>query len=98
MFDLGQNINGWVRLRDLGPRGTEITLTHGEALDADGDVTTDHLDVDLPFIPEPLPAGQVDRVVSAGRRGEVFEPRHTTHGFRYVRVEGHPGRACARTI
>jgi alpha-L-rhamnosidase len=91
VFDLGQNINGWVRLRNLGPDGTEITLTHGEAVDPDGDVTTRHLEVDLPFIPEPLPAGQVDRVVSAGGAGETFEPRHTTHGFRYVRVEGHPG-------
>ena len=90
VFDLGQNINGWVRLRDLGPAGTTITLTHGEAIDSQGDVTTKHLEVDLPFIPEPLPAGQVDRVASAGRPGEVFEPRHTTHGFRYVRVEGHP--------
>jgi alpha-L-rhamnosidase len=90
VFDLGQNINGWVRLRDLGPEGTDITLTHGEAIDAEGDVTTEHLDVEVPFIPEPLPAGQVDRVVSAGRPGEGFEPRHTTHGFRYVRVEGHP--------
>jgi alpha-L-rhamnosidase len=67
-----------------------LTLTHGEALDREGDVTTAHLDVDLPFIPEPLPAGQVDRVISAGRAGEVFEPHHTTHGFQYVRVEGHP--------
>ena len=90
VFDLGQNINGWVRLRDLGPAGTAITLTHGEAIDSRGDVTTNHLDVNLPFIPEPLPAGQVDRVVSAGRPGDTFEPRHTTHGFRYVRVEGHP--------
>jgi len=90
VFDLGQNINGWVRLANLGPAGTALTLTHGEALDASGDVTTAHLDADLPFIPEPLPAGQVDRVISAGRAGEVFEPRHTTHGFRYVRVEGHP--------
>ncbi len=90
VFDLGQNINGWVRLANLGPAGTCLTLTHGEAVDAAGDVTTDHLDVDLPFIPEPLPAGQVDRVVSAGRPGDVFEPRHTTHGFQYVRVEGHP--------
>lgn len=89
VFDLGQNINGWVRLRDLGPAGTELTLTHGEAVDAEGDVTTEHLDVDLPFIPTPLPAGQVDLVVSAGRPGEAFEPRHTTHGFRYVRIEGH---------
>ena len=95
VFDLGQNINGWVRLRDLGPAGTEITLTHGEAVDAAGDVTTEHLDVDLPFIPEPLAAGQVDRVVSAGRPGEAFEPRHTTHGFRYVRVDGHVGELSA---
>ncbi len=95
VFDLGQNINGWVRLRDLGPAGTAITLTHGEAIDSRGDVTTNHLDVNLPFIPEPLPAGQVDRVVSAGRPGDTFEPRHTTHGFRYVRVEGHPGELGA---
>ena len=90
VFDLGHNINGWVRLRNLGPEGTALTLTHGEAVDAAGDVTTEHLDVNLPFLPEPLPAGQVDRVVSAGRPGDVFEPRHTTHGFQYVRVEGHP--------
>lgn len=90
VFDLGQNINGWVRLRNLGPAGAHLTLTHGESLGPDGDVTTDHLRVDLPFLPEPIPAGQVDQVVSAGRPGEVFEPRHTTHGFRYVRVEGHP--------
>jgi alpha-L-rhamnosidase len=90
VFDLGQNINGWVRLRDLGPEGTDITLTHGEAIDAEGDVTTEHLDVRVPFIAEPLPAGQIDRVASAGRPGEEFEPRHTVHGFRFVRVEGHP--------
>lgn len=95
VFDLGRNINGWVRLTGLGPAGTRLTLTHGESLGPDGDVTTDHLRVDMPFLPEPLPAGQVDRVVSAGRPGEAFEPRHTTHGFRYVRVEGHPGELTA---
>ena len=89
LFDLGQNINGWVRLGHLGPAGTELTLVHGEALDAAGGLTTDHLRVELPFLPAPLPAGQVDRVISAGRPGDTFEPRHTTHGFRYVSVEGH---------
>ena len=39
---------------------------HGEQLDRDGDLTTAHLDVDLPIFPEPLPLGQVDEVVSAG--------------------------------
>lgn len=90
IVDLGQNINGWVRLADLGPAGTTLTLTHGEWLGPDGDVTTEHLRPAVPFLPEPLPAGQVDSVVSAGVPGEVFEPRRTTHGFQYVRIEGHP--------
>ena len=68
VVDLGQNINGRVRLTDLGPAGTELVLTHAESLGPDGDVTTDHLEPDLPFLPEPLPAGQVDRVVSRRRR------------------------------
>jgi alpha-L-rhamnosidase len=91
IVDLGQNINGWTRLSDLGPAATAITLTHGEWLDRDGDVSTDHLRVDFPFLADPLPAGQVDHIVSAGRDDDLFEPRLTTHGFRYVRIEGHPG-------
>jgi len=88
--DFGQNFTGWVRLACPGPAGRRLTLSHGECLDGRGDLTTAHLDVDLPVVPEPLPLGQVDEVVSSGD-GDVFEPRFTTHGFRYVRVEGHPG-------
>ena len=91
VVDLGQNISGWVRLSDLGPAGTTITLTHGEWLSPDGDVTVTNLEPDLPFLPHRLPAGQVDSVVSRGVPGDVFEPRRTTHGFQYVRIEGHPG-------
>jgi alpha-L-rhamnosidase len=101
VVDLGQNINGWVRLSNLGPAGTAITLTHGEALDAAGDVTLENINADVEKVAEigawPWDASnwgspfQTDRVTSAGVAGDVFEPRHTTHGFRYVRVEGHPG-------
>ncbi len=86
--DFGQNFSGWVRLER--PAGGRVTLTHGEWLDRDGDLTTRHLDVDLPIFPERLPLGQVDEVVPAGN-GDVFEPRFTTHGFRYVRIQGQPG-------
>jgi alpha-L-rhamnosidase len=92
VVDLGQNIHGWVRLARLGPAGTTITLTHGETLDGDGDVTQDHLAGYDPFSGQAVPVGMVDRVTSAGREAEVFEPRHTTHGFRFVRVSGHPER------
>jgi alpha-L-rhamnosidase len=90
VVDLGQNVNGWVRLADPGPAGTELVLTFGEALDAGGDVTQDHIG-SMDFVTQtPLPLGQIDRVVSDGS-GTPFEPRHTTHGFQYVRVEGHAG-------
>jgi alpha-L-rhamnosidase len=90
VVDVGQNINGWVRLSDLGPSGTTITLTHAEWLAGDGDVTVENLEPDMPFLPHRLSAGQVDSVVSAGVPSDKFEPRRTTHGFQYVRVEGHP--------
>ena len=85
VVDLGQNITGWLRLADLGPVGAELTLVHGEALDGAGDVTTENLRVNDEVL------DQVDRVTSAGTPGDCFEPRHTVHGFQYVRVEGHPG-------
>ncbi len=91
VVDLGQNINGWVRLSDLGPEGTELTLTHGEWRDpGTGDLTMENYVVNVPFLPETLVL-QRDIVTSAGLEGDVFEPRFTTHGFQYVRIEGHPG-------
>lgn len=92
VVDLGQNINGWVRLARLGPIDTHLRLHHAEALDETGDVTTAHLE------PIGTPLGQVDEVVSAGRPGDDFEPRHTVHGFQYVRVDGHPDDLGAEDI
>lgn len=91
IVDFGQNSNGWIRLGDLGPAGTELTVFYGEWLDPSGDLTQENIafaaweaprDVPLPF--------QRDVVVSAGD-GSVFEPRHSTKGFQYIRIEGHPG-------
>ena len=86
VVDFGQNSNGWVRLSGLGREGNEVTVTYGEWTDANGDVTQSNVRDgafsaarDIPF--------QTDRVISAGD-GTVFEPRHSTKGFRFVRVEG----------
>ncbi len=89
VVDFGQNIHGWVRLTRLGAPGEQVTLVYGEALDADGDVTQDHLRPhDFKHPGQFLSAGQVDEVTASGALGEVFEPRHTTHGFQYVSVQG----------
>ncbi|MFZ0530984.1 MAG: family 78 glycoside hydrolase catalytic domain, partial [Propionicimonas sp.] len=90
VLDLGESVNGRLHLADLGPAGTRLVLTHGEVVDADGLVSTEHLRAFTFATQQLLPAGQIDEVISAGRPGEVFEPRHTTHGFRFVQVDGVP--------
>jgi alpha-L-rhamnosidase len=97
VVDLGQNINGWVQVSKLGPPGSSLTLTHGESLDASGDVTSEHLaPIDIRTL-ERASAGQVDVVISDGDE-KSFEPRHTTHGFRYVRIDGHPDSLSADDV
>ncbi|WP_327658961.1 MULTISPECIES: family 78 glycoside hydrolase catalytic domain [unclassified Streptomyces] len=83
--DFGQNASGWLALSDLGPAGTRTVLDHGEYLGADDDLSTGHLDSFMPGT-DLAPFVQRDEVVSSGRPGEVFEPRHTVHGFRYARI------------
>ena len=78
LFDLGQNITGWVRLRVRGRAGTTITLRHGEVLDTAGNLYTANLRA----------ADQTDRYILKGDGDEVYEPHFTYHGFRYVSVAG----------
>lgn len=78
IFDLGQNITGWVRLKVRGAAGTTITLTHAEVLTKAGELYTDNL----------RDGFQKDRITLKGDAEETWEPHFTYHGFRYVMVEG----------
>lgn len=88
VFDLGQNLAGWVRLRASGPAGTKIVLRYGERLAPDG--TLDQKEIakfvrGVPF--------QTDSYTLKGGGGEEsWEPRFAYHGFRWVEVRGFPGR------
>ncbi|MBW9094961.1 family 78 glycoside hydrolase catalytic domain [Microbacterium jejuense] len=84
VLDFGQNASGWIRMTDLGPRGTRTVIDYGEHTDAGGDLSTSHLDSERPG-EAPLPFVQQDVVISGGG-DEEFEPRHTVHGFQYARV------------
>lgn len=81
VFDLGQNIAGWLRLKVKGKSGTKITLRHAERLNPDGTVYTTNL----------RDAKATDTYILKGGGEEVFEPRFTFHGFQYVEVTGFPG-------
>jgi alpha-L-rhamnosidase len=81
IVDMAQNMVGWVRLIVEGPAGTTVTLRHAEVLDQKGNFYTDNLRA---------AAQQVVYTLKGGGK-EVFEPRFTFQGFRYVLVEGFPG-------
>ena len=80
IVDFGQNLVGRIELGVQGPAGTTVTLRHAEVLQ-DGEVCT-----------EPLRSAEAtDRYTLRGAGTEVWQPRFTFHGFRYVEVDGWPG-------
>lgn len=79
--DLGQNFAGWIRLTVEGPAGAEVTMRYAEVLGEDGLVSQATL----------RGARATDRYLLRGSGVEVYEPRFTYHGFRYVQMEGYPG-------
>jgi alpha-L-rhamnosidase len=81
VYDLGQNVAGWARIRVAGPSGSRVTLRFAESLYPDGTVNQENL----------RGAAATDVYILKGEGLEVWEPRFTYHGFRYIQVEGWPG-------
>jgi alpha-L-rhamnosidase len=88
VFDLGQNMVGWVKLAVEGERGTRVQMRFAEMLEPDGSLYLENL----------RSARPLDTYVLRGGGPEVFEPRFTFHGFRYVEVTGLPGEPTPDTL
>ncbi len=80
IYDFGENLSGWVRLRPIGPAGSELTMRFAEVLDEQGLLDTDSGGT--------FHTGliQTDRYITAGSAEEVYQIRFTSHGFRYVEL------------
>jgi alpha-L-rhamnosidase len=81
IVDMGQNMVGWLRLKVAGARGTVVTLRHAEVMDKFGEFYTTNLRVAKCQLTYTL----------AGTGEEIYEPRFTFMGFRFVEVTGFPG-------
>ncbi len=84
-FDMGQNFAGWVQLRVAGSAGLQVKLRYRELLNEDG--TLDQRNTVYLYSGE----FQTDTYILNGHGVEVWNPRFTYHGFRYVDIEGFPG-------
>ena len=78
VFDMGQNMVGWTRLKVTGKKGDKVTLKFAEVLDKAGNFYTENLRA----------AKATDVYILKGEGTETYEPSFTFHGFRYVKVEG----------
>ncbi|GIV94225.1 MAG: alpha-L-rhamnosidase [Chloroflexus sp.] len=87
LVDFGQNLVGRVRLTVNGPSGQVITVRHAEVLEY-GELCTRPLRF----------AAATDRYILRGGGTEIWEPRFTFHGFRYVEIDGWPGELRATDI
>jgi len=88
VFDMGQNMVGWVRLKVQGNKGDQITLKFAEVLDKAGNFYTDNL----------RSAKCTDVYILKGSGIEIFEPHFTFHGFRFVKIEGLASQASLDQI
>jgi alpha-L-rhamnosidase len=88
VFDMGQNMVGWVKIKLKGNAGDKITLRHAEVLDKDGNIYTANL----------RKAQQKVEYIFKGSDVEVFHPHFTFQGFRYIAVTNYTGNISLNDI
>jgi len=82
IFDMGQNMVGWCQLKVSGKAGDTVQLRHAETTNSDGSLYMANL----------RGARVTDSYTLKGQGTEIWQPRFTYHGFRYVEVTGFPGK------
>ena len=78
VLDMGQNMVGVVRLKIKGNAGDKVVIKFAEVLDKAGNFYTDNLRA----------AKCTDTYILKGGAEEIFQPRFTFHGFRFVKLDG----------
>ena len=88
VYDFGQNFSGWARLKVKGPEGDAVRMRFSELAYENGMINRENI----------RRARAEDTYFLKGNGTEVYEPRFTYHGFRYVEVTGFPGTPSLDSI
>ena len=100
IVDMGINFAGVARIKVKGPKGTKINIRYGENIHPDGSLnwyttTAGYIKSlwNLSGGPgAPADAYQEDQYILKGDGNEIYTPRFTFHGFRYLEITGWPGK------
>ncbi len=88
ILDMGQNMVGWVELFVKGKSGDKVSLRFAETLNEDGTLFLDNIRT----------AEVTDTYILKGEDEEIWEPRFTYHGFRFIEMTGFPGTPTLKSI
>ena len=88
VVDMGQNMVGWIKLKVKGSKGSVVTIRHAEVLDKYGEFYTENLR---------SAKAQLTYTLN-GADEEVYEPRFSFFGFRFLEVNGFPGSLTADNL
>ena len=88
IYDMGQNMVGWCRLHVSSTAGSRVSMRYAETLKPDGTL----------YLANLRGAQVTDTYTLKGHGKEVWEPRFTSHGFRYVELTGYPKKPDLNSI
>lgn len=92
VYDMGQNFAGWAKLKLKLTKGTTIQLRFAETIDKESMIDPASTGVFATHVV------QTDSYTCKGNEFEIWEPRFTYHGFRYVEMTGYPGKPTIENL
>ncbi len=82
VYDIEQNISGWVKMRVRGEKGSKIVIKYAECLKQNGMPDVERLNTIVGSYTHS------DTYILKGDGVETYAPRFVYHGFRYFSIEG----------
>lgn len=87
VYDFGENISGWVRVRATGEKGREMHIKYEEWILENGEFFGH---IDRFNRQRKLKLSHENYVIFSGEKDEEYSPSFCYHGFRYVKVTNAP--------
>lgn len=80
VYDMGQNISGWVGISVEGKKGAAVTIRYAERIHDDGSLAPEYLNTVVGA------DTHQDRYILKGEGRETWTPSFAYHGFRYAEI------------
>lgn len=96
VFDVGETVSGWVRLRTCGVEGDVVTVNHSECITRDGELDVNSAGGDI-VNDRGERQLQLMKYVLDGKERELY-PKFCKQAFRYFEVDGNAEVVCVDVV